>query len=298
MKRLIVTISIAAILLSGCFDYVEPRHKETEMPSGAPQSTESDFQAEGDKIPYEVAKIAVEGKFERYRAYESETETETERETVTLYVTQGVNIRAERSASSERLGGAYFGDSLIGYLDTVSDEFVEILYEGNVAYAYGACLTTNYDTISQMKAEKLAKTETETVLSQVAYEDAQSTESEVVIETEEIIETVAETQTETATAVQTATYSASYFKQMGVLKWGGSKWTYYSQRILPGNGLNIPGRHVDENGYVCDENGYIVCAADLSYIARGTVIDTPLGKQGKIYDTGCAYGVIDVYTDW
>lgn len=95
-----------------------------------------------------------------------------------------------------------------------------------------------------------------------------------------------------------AAYTASDFQWLGVITWGGSKWTYYSQRVLPGTGLNIPGRHVDESGFVCDENDYIVLAADLSYISRGTVIETPFGKYGKIYDTGCAYGVVDCYCDW
>ena len=104
--------------------------------------------------------------------------------------------------------------------------------------------------------------------------------------------------TEEQPATAEAAYTASDFQYLGVITWGGSKWTYYSQRVLPGTGLNIPGRHVDENGFVCDENDYICLAADLSYISRGTVIDTPFGKQGKIYDTGCAYGVVDCYCDW
>ena len=93
-------------------------------------------------------------------------------------------------------------------------------------------------------------------------------------------------------------YTPAYFKQMGVLHWGGHTWTWYSQRILPGYGLWIPGRHVDEKGYVCDENDYICLASNLSYLPRYTVVDTPFGKWGKIYDTGCGYGVLDVYVDW
>ena len=91
-------------------------------------------------------------------------------------------------------------------------------------------------------------------------------------------------------------YSASYFRRMGVLRWGGWKWTWYSQRVLPGGGLRIPGRHVDSSGYVCDENDYICLAS--SSLSKGTVIDTPLGKKGKIYDSGCASDTIDVYVNW
>lgn len=91
-------------------------------------------------------------------------------------------------------------------------------------------------------------------------------------------------------------YSPSDFMVMGVLNWGGYRWTWYSQRVLPGGGLNIPGRHVDGNGYVSDGEGYICLASnDLPY---GTVVDTPLGKPGRVYDCGCASGTLDVYVNW
>ena len=94
----------------------------------------------------------------------------------------------------------------------------------------------------------------------------------------------------------TVEYSASHFRKMGVIYWGDYRWTWYSQNVLPGGGLNIPGRHVDDNGYVCDENNYICLASnDLS---EGTVVSTPFGKSGKIYDSGCASGTLDVYVAW
>ena len=91
-------------------------------------------------------------------------------------------------------------------------------------------------------------------------------------------------------------YEPADFQWQGVLYWGDWRWTYYSQRILPGPGLEIPGRHVDQDGYVCDENDYICIAS--STLSKGTIVDTPLGKQGKIYDCGCPSDVLDVYTDW
>ena len=91
-------------------------------------------------------------------------------------------------------------------------------------------------------------------------------------------------------------YSANKFKNIGVVYWNGWKWTWYSQRVLPGGGLRIPGRHVDDNGYVCDGNNYICLAS--STLPYGTVINTPFGKQGKIYDTGCATDTIDVYVNF
>ena len=91
-------------------------------------------------------------------------------------------------------------------------------------------------------------------------------------------------------------YSANKFKNIGVVYWNGWKWTWYSQRVLPGGGLRIPGRHVDNNGYICDGNNYICLAS--STLPYGTVINTPFGKQGKIYDTGCATDTVDVYVDF
>lgn len=88
------------------------------------------------------------------------------------------------------------------------------------------------------------------------------------------------------------------FRILGTYDWNDHHWTWYSENVLPGGGLDIPGRHVDEYGLICDEDNYICLASDLEYLERGTVIDTPFGRQGKIYDTGCDYGTIDVYVNW
>ena len=93
-----------------------------------------------------------------------------------------------------------------------------------------------------------------------------------------------------------AAYDATKFKSMGVINWNGYRWTYYSQRVLPGGGLKIPGRHVGTYGFVCDENEYI-CLASTT-VPYGTVVETPFGMYGKVYDSGCAYGTMDCYCDW
>ena len=90
--------------------------------------------------------------------------------------------------------------------------------------------------------------------------------------------------------------TAAEFKRDGVKQWNGWRWTWYSERVLPGGGLNIPGRHTDESGYVCDEDGYI-CLASGS-LKKGTVVETPFGREGKVYDSGCASGTLDVYVNW
>lgn len=95
-----------------------------------------------------------------------------------------------------------------------------------------------------------------------------------------------------------AIYFPDEFQTSGVINWGEYTWTYYSELILPGDGLNIPGRHTTSDGYVCDGDGYVVLAADLSMLPRYSVVDTPFGYTGKVYDTGCAYGTLDVYVGW
>ena len=81
----------------------------------------------------------------------------------------------------------------------------------------------------------------------------------------------------------------------GRIWYNGHTETYYSQKVLPGGGLAIPGRHIASDGTIRDADGYIVLASD-DY-PRGTVVEPSLGA-GKVYDTGSGSGNIDLYTDW
>lgn len=91
-------------------------------------------------------------------------------------------------------------------------------------------------------------------------------------------------------------YSAQDLKFQGVIWHDGHKFTWYSERALPGEGLNIPGRHADEDGYVCDEDDFI-CIATRDY-EKGTEVDLPFGKKGKVYDWCPSSGTIDIYVNW
>ena len=86
-------------------------------------------------------------------------------------------------------------------------------------------------------------------------------------------------------------------KSKGVVRFNGHRETYYSQRVLPGTGLKIPGRHVAKDGTVRDKDGYICVAANPSFYSRYSVLMTSLGPA-RVYDCGCAYGTIDVYCNW
>ncbi len=94
------------------------------------------------------------------------------------------------------------------------------------------------------------------------------------------------------TVSSSASYSLAQFHHAGVIHWGGYKFTYYSQRVLPGGGLRIPGRHVNSAGFVCDGQGYIVLANSAP---KGSVIPTPFGAPGKVYDRGTVGNHYDVY---
>ncbi|MBP1324804.1 hypothetical protein JOF28_000036 [Leucobacter exalbidus] len=95
-----------------------------------------------------------------------------------------------------------------------------------------------------------------------------------------------------ATGAQAALYSLEEFMFSGVVNWGGYRFTFYSEKVLPGPGLAIPGRHLNPGGYVSDEDGFVVLASDHP---KGTVFETPFGYPGKIYDRGTFGNHLDVY---
>ena len=110
---------------------------------------------------------------------------------------------------------------------------------------------------------------------------------------------VATAQEETATTPKQVEverlYEPDEFKYLGVLDFNGWHWTWYSSHVY-NNDLGIPGQHETSEGYIVDEDEYICLAStDLS---KGTIVKTPLGYFGKVYDTGCPSGILDVYTNW
>lgn len=85
----------------------------------------------------------------------------------------------------------------------------------------------------------------------------------------------------------------------GVVEDNGRVFTWYSQNVLPGEGLaelNANGRHVGEGGYVMDADGYIAVASPWGQDQIGTVVETPWGLA-KVYDA-CEGDSYDVYTGW
>ena len=85
----------------------------------------------------------------------------------------------------------------------------------------------------------------------------------------------------------------------GVVESNGLTFTWYSENILPGEGLyelNANGRTVNDGGYVVDGEGFIAVASPWGVDEIGTVIETPWGLA-RVYDY-CEDDSYDVYTSW
>lgn len=96
------------------------------------------------------------------------------------------------------------------------------------------------------------------------------------------------------TTTEAVKITPAEFRRAGIVYYGGYEFTWYSEKVLPGKGLNIPGRHSDGN-FVRDGENYIVLAS--KDLPKGTVVDTPFGK-GRVYDYCGVSGVLDVYVSW
>ena len=99
-------------------------------------------------------------------------------------------------------------------------------------------------------------------------------------------------------------YSAEYHirdnhltRENGSIDVFGHHETWYSTNEAAGKNTawEIPGKHVADDGTIRDEDGYI-CVASSDH-KHGTIVMTSVGP-GKVYDTGCSHGTIDVYTNW
>lgn len=176
-----------------------------------------------------------------------------------------------------------------------------------VKEAYRKYAQIELDRIQQKRdeEEKAKKAEEERIAKEKAEEEAKAKKAEEERIAKEKAEKEAKAQAEAVEQAQAQqTYSGSsasnsgvkislsQFMFDGVVYSGGYKFTYYSQSVLPGGGLSIPGRHVNADGFVSDGDGYIVLAGSAPL---GTVYDTPFGYKGKIYDRGTYGNHLDVY---
>ena len=188
----------------------------------------------------------------------------------TVYTTDYLRVRTAPSLEAE-IVDVVAPDMPIQRICKLDNGWSEVLYNDDVYYMHSDYLI-EYE-YTEIEDEYYAEPEyTEDIEEVVSYDyDTDSYYDEII--------------------------SANSFRFDGVEFWGDYRWTYYSEQVLPGGGLDIPGRHTDYNGYVCDENDYICLASD--FLPKGTVVSTPFGKAGKVYDCGCGDNItLDVYVNW
>ena len=89
-------------------------------------------------------------------------------------------------------------------------------------------------------------------------------------------------------------------RSMGVKRYNGHRETWYSTKEYGQSRTAYTikgGKHLDKDGIYRDADGYICVAASRSQYKAYTKLMTSRGPA-KVYDCGCAYGTIDIYTNW
>lgn len=90
------------------------------------------------------------------------------------------------------------------------------------------------------------------------------------------------------------TYADNSFKSDGVWYDSNYRYTWYSSNVL--YHYRTPEWTAGADGIYRDAEGYVVVAS--SDLPQGTVVEgTPFGAC-KVYDSGCASGTLDVYTNF
>lgn len=90
------------------------------------------------------------------------------------------------------------------------------------------------------------------------------------------------------------TYVGNSFQSDGVWQDENYRYTWYSSNVL--YHYRTPEWTAGSDGIYRDVEGYVVVAS--SDLPQGTVVDgTPFGAC-KVYDSGCASGTLDVYTNF
>lgn len=103
----------------------------------------------------------------------------------------------------------------------------------------------------------------------------------------------AQQQQQQVTQQQSYSGDSGSFKSQGVIYQNGIRYTYYSSNVL--YHYRTPEWNAGSDGIYRDSAGYIVVAS--SDHSQGSIVSTPFGA-GKVYDSGCASGTIDIYTNF
>ncbi|WP_312497568.1 LysM domain-containing protein [Enterococcus sp.] len=185
-----------------------------------------------------------------------------------------------------------------------ADEQTHVVEPGDTLSSLAATYQTTIDDILSLNdsiedPNLIFDGETLLIFSDGQPVDRKTTSSSTTEPTETQSQTAEEN---TAAATSSQTQSSTPGAGSGVLNpvdginyYNGVRESYYSQKVLPGGGLSIPGRHVASDGTIRDADGYIVVASDNQ--AKGSTGQSSLGAY-KVYDTGVGHSGIDVYTNW
>lgn len=178
-------------------------------------------------------------------------------------------------------------NTVVDVVELRDDGWAEVCYDGQTAYMYaeylGNYFVDGFDMVSSGGTDDTVDT-VDTVDDGGTFDVSEGGTS------------VANTE-EGYTYYQPQYYTAEDLYLYGIVEYGEYRYTWYSERVLPGGGLDIPNRHIDADGFVVDGDDYICLASDR--YEKGTVVYTPFGKDGKVYDCGPgADDILDVYVNW
>lgn len=129
-------------------------------------------------------------------------------------------------------------------------------------------------------------------VAEAAMEQVQEPEPEPVVE-QTYSEPIVQEYVEPEPAPQ-QTYVGNSFQSDGVWQDENYRYTWYSSNAL--YHYRTPEWTAGSDGIYRDAEGYVVVAS--SDLPQGTVVEeTPFGAC-KVYDSGCASGTLDVYTNF
>lgn len=160
--------------------------------------------------------------------------------------------------------------------------------------AYSAVIDTNVSDISSISNIATSSAVSEQIPANKEAVFIIKQEKEQKEEEERIAREQAVVEIETSYAEPTYHGNGSGLTKSGGVNYhNGWKETYYSSNVLYHHRTSewTP----DENGVYRDSEGYVIVASSSD--PQGAVVDTSFGP-GKVYDTGCAEGTHDIYTNW
>lgn len=175
-------------------------------------------------------------------------------------------------------------NEIINMHQYLSDENKKIIDNFAIEnYHYISDLNSLIDSLSRIK---------EQAIEQKNYEEEQE-RKRIEEEKARAIQTQKVEHSATSSTNSQSSYNSSNFESQGVINWNGTRYTYYSSNVL--YHYRTPEWTAGSDGIYRDSNGYIVVASNDA--SQGSIVSTPFG-QGKVYDSGCASGTVDIYTNF